>query len=70
MSYYSTTYKYALALRLYRDWHENENAAKYNNYFHTPEEALSYIDDVLEVITESKMPLLVTLTTASNQFHY
>ena len=52
MSYCSTKYKYALALRLYRDWHENENAAKYNNYFHTPEEALSYIDDVLEVITD------------------
>ena len=52
MSYRSTTYKYALALRLYRYWHENENAAKYNNYFHTPEEALSYIDDVLEVITD------------------
>lgn len=52
MSYRSTSYKYALALRLYRDWHENENTAKYNNYFHTPEEALSYIDDVLEVITD------------------
>jgi len=52
MTYYPTSYKYALALRLYRDWNENENTAKYNNYFHTPEEALSYIDDVLEVITD------------------
>ena len=52
MTYRPTAYKYALALRLYRDWHENENAAKYNNYFHTPEETLSYIDDVLEVITD------------------